>query len=77
MDNYEFNALPIGEQANTTWDQGTFLLSIKKGDCSVNLYWLEKFFVEVYYDKQQQRITRIRSFKTSSQLQPYLRKIDI
>ncbi len=77
MDNYEFNLLPINNQAAYTWENGTYLASRFEEDYSINLYWVDKFFVEVYYDHMGNFIDKIRSFKSKKCLTPYLDKIEL
>ena len=75
MDNYEFNLLSTNEKAGYTWENGTFLTARQENIFSINLYHVEKFFVEVWYDPEENCVERIRSFKSKICLEPYLEKI--
>ena len=77
MDNYEFNLMDINDQASYTWDNGTYLASRTENDYSVNLYWVDKFFVEVFYDHKGNFIDKIRSFKSTKPLEKYTEHINI
>ena len=74
---YQFNIMDENEKAQTLWDNGTFLTNKSDNLKSVNLYSLGDFYVEVWYDKPQNRITQIRSFKSINNLSPYLDDIEL
>jgi len=68
---YEFNRLELDEQLKTVWNKGAFIdnyFSIKE---RCNCYAIDKFFVEVVYDSEQNTITELRSFKTGHLLDKY------
>ena len=77
MDNYEFNILPIKQQAAYTWENGIYLASRKENYYAINLYSVDKFFVEVWYHPELICIDKIRSFKSKNCLHPYLENIEI
>ena len=77
MNNYEFNLLPINDQASYTWENGTYLASIFEGDYSINLYWADKFYVEVFYDHKNVFIDKLRSFKSTRCLEKYTDHIQL
>jgi hypothetical protein len=64
MDNYEFNLLPTNQHAAYTWQHGTYLTARQYNGHSINLYHLDKFFVEVWYCPEEVKINKIRSFKS-------------
>jgi hypothetical protein len=72
---YEFIALTDGEQANAVWN-GTFLDIRTDRNCKVLLYDLGNFYVEVTYSPSIKEITRLRPFKTTALLQPYLDQME-
>ena len=76
MTNYEFNALNDDEKANAIWD-GTYIGGRQDDEHNILLYQIDSFYVEVYHHKQQNKITRFRSFTTTELLQPYLHQIDL
>ena len=74
---YEFKLLSKQEQASTTWEKGVFLSSRKGSGFAVSLYQVDGFYVEVYYNSTENKIESIKSFTTTTLLEPYLSSIDI
>jgi len=72
---YEFNVLTLEEKLDTVWDIGVFLDNHITKEESINCYALDKFFVEVVYDGEQNVITEVRSFKSGHSLDKYSPKI--
>ena len=68
---YEFNSLTLEEKQATVWDKGTFLDNYVTEDIRINCYAIDKFFVEVVYDLEQNVIAEIRSFKSGHSLDKY------
>jgi len=68
---YEFNVLELNERMEVVNQQGTFLDNhiTKLERC--NLYAINKFFVEVFYNADTNTITEIKSFKTGELLNKY------
>jgi hypothetical protein len=74
---YQFNVLSESEQAATLWEIGIYLTDREDHIFKYALYQLEGFYVEVWYHKEFNAIQRLRSFSSVSQLEPYLKRIDI
>ena len=74
---YGFIGLSLDEQANYTWQVGTFLHSRKGAGFNSNLYGVEDFYVEVHYDTERNAIVQIMPFNSPDLLQPYLEQIDL
>lgn len=72
----EFRELDINEQANVVW-AGTFLQKLAKSNYYVHLYDVQGFYVKVYYSYESNEIIRIRAFKNTSLLHPFLKSISI
>ena len=72
---YAFNALALEEKQTTVWEKGVFLDNHIKSDERINCYAIDKFFVEVVYDGEQNVITEVRSFKYGHSLDKYSPKI--
>ena len=68
---YEFNILPLDEKQTTVWDKGTFLDNYVTETERLNCYAIDKFFVEVIYDAEQNVVTEVRSFKSGYSLDKY------
>ena len=73
----EFNALSGQEQAATLWDEGVHIA--KRDDESVRyiLYQLAAFYVEVWYDRYDNKILKFRTFSSTDALEPYLQQVNI
>ncbi|MBS1775008.1 MAG: hypothetical protein JSS64_01865 [Bacteroidetes bacterium] len=69
---YEFNALPEHQRFQYLWDEATFLNNRVEGESRFNLYACGDFFVEVEYERNDNLIRGLRSFKTIRNLDPYL-----
>jgi hypothetical protein len=67
----EFNKLNHDEKLFTVVDKGTFLDNYVTEVIRMNLYAVDKFFVELVYDGEHNTITEIRSFKTGHLLDKY------
>lgn len=74
---YQFNSLSFAEKGRVVIDKGEFIACRKEDRFSIALYQLESFYVEVYYHPALNEIQRFRAFSSTSQLEPYLSKIDI
>lgn len=67
----EFNLLDDNLKARYTWT-GVFLADRKDGEIKVQLYSLNNFYVEVFYDPIENKITGFNAFSTISLLVPYV-----
>ena len=74
---YEYNALPEVDKANICWNEGTYLTLRTEGQYKINLYSLYNFFVEMWYDPVENKITKLRTFSSRHQLGDYLDNLDI
>ncbi|MEI6950450.1 hypothetical protein V9K67_24925 [Paraflavisolibacter sp. H34] len=73
---FEFNALREEEKARLLAE--AVRLAHREDDRElVLLFQIDGFYVEVYRDKEQYDITRIRSFTSTDLLDPYLAGINI
>ena len=68
---YEFNILPIEGQCETLFSEGDFVGSISRGKFRFALYALYRFWIEVTYDSETNRIVRINSFISGRLLDRY------
>jgi hypothetical protein len=74
---YEFNALIFEEQYKAVINKATFLDNYVTTDIRMNLYAIDKFFVELVYDGEQNVVTEVRSFKSGSELEKYTNHINL
>jgi hypothetical protein len=74
---YEFSALSEEEQYNTTWEIGVLVDQFIKEGIAINLYAINEFFVEVYYDQKNNKILYKKTFKQGELLDKYLKRIKL
>lgn len=74
---HTFDILTDIEKTEMVLDNGTFMLKRQDKDHVISLYTLSDFYVEMYYDQKSNRIIKIKSFKSTEPLDPYLGDIDI
>jgi len=67
-----FNAMLIDEQAKITI-KGNFIDDRIAGKLTVQLYRLDHFYVEVFYDAEKNEIIRYEGFMDTNRLAPYIR----
>ncbi|TMI63724.1 MAG: hypothetical protein E6H07_13220 [Bacteroidetes bacterium] len=73
---YQFNMLNKTKQAEAVWN-GVHIGEREDGPYNILLYQVHSFYVEVYYHRPHNSIIKFRSFSSTTQLAPYLEKIDI
>jgi hypothetical protein len=73
---YQFNILTEDNKLKTVWDIGEFIENHISIDGIKNLYAINKFYVEVVYDAQNNQIIGVESFKTGEDLDKYLPSIE-
>lgn len=56
---------------------GVYLGKRVDGDFSIYLFDMDCFYVEMYFDAEEEEIGYIRAFTSTADLKPYLDKIDI
>ena len=71
---YDFNALTDDEKAEAVWE-GTFLADRQADGSTVQLYGLDNFYVEVFYDQSANKISAFQAFTSNKYLVPYLAQI--
>ena len=77
MNLYDFTRLSEEEQFNTTWDIGIMVDQFIKDGIAINLYAINEFFVEVYYDQSNNKILYKKHFKQGELLNKYLNRINL
>lgn len=77
MNLYEFSRLSEEEQYNTTWNNGVIVDQFIKDGIAINLYAINEFFVEVYYDQLNNKILYKKHFKQGELLDKYLSRINL
>jgi hypothetical protein len=74
---YEFLRLSEVEQYNTVWSLGVHVDTYIKDNIAINLYSINDFFCEVYYDMKTNKILYKQVFKQGARLDKYLDSIKI
>lgn len=70
---YETKAVKL----QTLLERGSYLACRYEPGFIIFLYALEGFYVELYFDKEEQQPGYVRTFTSVNELEPYLQKIDI
>ena len=74
---YQFNVLTESEKTAIVWNEGNFVGDRIENNFSILLYQVQSFYLEVFYSGKKNKMSRLRSFSSNKQLEPYLGKIDI
>ncbi len=69
--------MPLTEQADYLWNNGTFLANRVNDGMKIQLHALSNFYVEVFYLSKENKIIELKPFKAVRCLEPYLDQIDI
>ncbi len=73
----EFNELNIDEKAWYLWHGATFLHVYQKEKHRINLFYLNDYYIELWYHIDNNKVENIRAFKSTTLLEPFLQNIDI
>lgn len=73
----QFKDLRHSNKTATIWNQGEHIASRIDGIFSVTLWQLGAFYVEIYFNILQGKITAFESFESMHRLEPYLAQVDI
>tara|TARA_R110001592_G_scaffold42009_2_gene136704 strand:+ start:2723 stop:2953 length:231 start_codon:yes stop_codon:yes gene_type:complete len=68
---YEFNSLSEHDKYDHVFTKGEFIDYKLKMEKHFALYAIDKFFVEIEYDKINNKIIGLKSFKTGELLDKY------
>jgi len=74
---YEFSILTEEEQYNIVWSLGSHVDTHINNNIAINLYVINDFYVEVYYNSVSNKILYKKHFKQGELLDKYLVKIKI
>ena len=73
----KFNSLSKSIKKDILLRSGSFLAERRWGLCSVLLYQLDDFYIEVFFVKWAKSPIGFRTFQKTDKLEPYLQKIDV
>jgi hypothetical protein len=74
---YDFKFLDDKSQAEVLFNYGVLIAERLYKDLVIQLYQINSFYVEVYYNAVFKMVQGINSFENLSRLEPYLSGIDI
>ncbi|PKH68908.1 hypothetical protein CXF59_01120 [Flavobacterium sp. ALD4] len=74
---YEFLRLSEVEQYNPVWSFGVHVDTHIKDNIAINLYSINDFYCEVYYEMKTNKIPYKQVFKQGARLDKYLDRIKI
>ena len=70
-----FNILDFDEKAWHVWHHATFLIVRYNSKFRVNLYHLNGYYIQLWYNVKQNRIEKIAATPSKKVINPYLRVI--
>ncbi|MFD2872018.1 hypothetical protein ACFS5N_06040 [Mucilaginibacter ximonensis] len=70
----DFNTFSEDDKANSVWS-GSFLADREENGLMIQLYAVDSFYVEVFYDQLANKILKFHAFSSKSFLVPYLAHI--
>ncbi len=73
----EFNTFSKEVKLDVLLHKGVFLCYRTHRKQYIDLYQIEAFYVEVYYNQTQDRITKLKSFLSTDALKPYFHLISL
>ncbi len=73
----EFGQLAVDAQAQHVWEHGRYLLNREGQRTTANLYAVGSFYVEIWYEREQNSITAITCFDNVQRLDAYLNGISL
>jgi hypothetical protein len=73
---YQFRTLSEVKQQQVMWN-GIHIADRIQGTYRIVLYQMDSFYIEVFYNHENNNIDRYRAFYSIEQLRPYLAQIDI
>ena len=74
---YEFKLLSTEQQFTFLWESGVYLDARITDNYTINLYGIDGFYIEVFYNSANNKIEFLESFKSVDRLSPYLKSIDL
>ncbi|MFL5772563.1 MAG: hypothetical protein ACJ75F_05365 [Flavisolibacter sp.] len=74
---FDFILLREDEQLEMLWYNGEQIGRRRHNEFLIQLYQVEGFYVEVYYNTKYREIEKYLSFECTDKLEPYIRDIDL
>ncbi|MFN5324164.1 MAG: hypothetical protein ACK5C5_04525 [Bacteroidota bacterium] len=73
----EFNLLSNDEKSWHLWHGAEFLMAYRTDSHRVNLFHLNNYYIELWYNTTENRIDKIFAFRSLELLDPFLRYIEL
>ena len=73
----EFNELNVDEKAWYLWHGAAFLHVYQKEKYRINLFYLNDYYIELWYHIDGNKVENIRAFTSIELLEPFLNNISI
>ena len=73
----QFKAFSEDSQSNIIHQRGVLVSTRTTEEYKVLLYQIDGFYVELFYNRIDNSIDKLRSFRSTIPLHPYLNQIDI
>ena len=74
---YEYNDLSNQKKMKLASYEGTFLQNRLEGEYGINLYSVYGFYAEVWLQRKNNEVEKVRTFTQLHHLEPYLKTINI
>jgi hypothetical protein len=72
MNQFDFSLLEENEQLDILFEEGVYIGKRKESERSILLYQLGGFYVEVFYLKHRSHPVKVKCFRSTLLLDPYL-----
>ncbi|CAN5524527.1 hypothetical protein BH11BAC2_BH11BAC2_04130 [soil metagenome] len=73
----QFNALNFDEQAWHVWHHATFMIVRQNSQYRVNLYYMNGYYIQLWYHVKRNRIAKIGATRSNKVLDCYLKLIEV
>jgi hypothetical protein len=73
----KFNTLGFDEKAWHVWHHATFLIVRQNSQYRVNLYHMNGFYIQLWYNVHRNRIDKIAATTSQRVIDPYLKLIEV
>lgn len=73
----KFNTLDFDEKAWHVWHHATFLIVRQNNKYRVNLYYLNGYYIQLWYNVKKNRIEKIAATPSNAVINPYLKLIQL
>lgn len=78
MLSYDFIALPLKDKVQLLYREGSFVVSIRYYSYKINLYLLNNYYVEVFYNHKLDKIEKIELLDSAhSRMKFYVDQISL